>query len=444
MHNIHTSYLWSITFIVSLGGFLFGYDWVLVGGAKPFYEAFFGISNQPNLQGWVMACAIVGCLVGVLISGALADRYGRKPLLLLAAVLFLFSAWGTGSASELNLFIAFRILGGVGIGVASNLSPIYIAEIAPASSRGALVSINQLAIVLGILGAQIMNWWIAEPVIEEENLLDSWNGQTGWRWTFWAGAVPAVLFLVLLFTVPESPKWLSHKKKSVNASNIRQRIRMELDISPESVGSTRVSLFKGRMLRLLILGGSIAVFQQWCGINIIFNYAEDVFVSAGYDLSAMLFNIVVTGVINVIFTLLGMYPVDKIGRRILMLSGAGGLMLVYAAMASCYYWEVQGHFVLLLVLIAIGRYAMTLAPLTWVVIAQIFPREVRARAMGVATAMLWIACFVLTYTFPVLNSKLGAAGTFWLYGVICLAGFLFVRSQLFETKGKSLEEIEQM
>ncbi len=453
MQNTATTYLLLITFVAAIGGFLFGYDWVVIGGAKPFYEAYFHLESDPVLQGWAMSSAIVGSFIGVLLSGGLADRYGRKPLIYTAAILFIISAVGTGMASQLNIFIIYRVLGGIGIGVASNLAPMYIAEIAPSESRGKFVSVNQLTIVLGILAAQLVNWLIAKPVLPGEMIASTWNGQHGWRWMFWAGAIPAIIFLLLLFLIPESPRWLYNKGKHEEAKRIFLRMGGDYyanesmaTIDAVNSGQNKFgkrNLFRGKLLQLLFLGSFIAIFQQWCGINVIFNYAQEIFTAAGYTVSGMLFNIIITGVINVIFTFIGMYMVDRVGRRALMLFGAAGLFGIYAALGACYYFNCSGIFVLLLVLAGIAVYAMTLAPVTWVIIAEIFPTAVRAQAMAIATSLLWIACFVLTYTFPILNQSLGAAGTFWLYGVVCLIGYLFLWRKLKETKGKSLEEIEK-
>lgn len=452
-HRYHTAYLLSITFISAMGGLLFGYDYVVIGGAKPFYEVFFGITGSPHLQGWAMSSALIGCLLGAGLSGLLSDRYGRKKLLLGAAVLFTVSAVGTGAVDHLNGFIVYRLLGGIGIGIASNLSPMYIAEVSPPDIRGRFVSINQLTIVVGILAAQISNWLIADPVAAQTDILSSWNGQMGWRWMFWAETLPAALFFAGMFMIPESPRWLAARGRNGEAGEVLLRVggpdyaQEQLDEIGQSLKkqprSSFRTLFAPELRLVLGLGIVIAVFQQWCGINVIFNYAQEVFAAAGYEVSDILLNIVVTGVTNLIFTFVGMYTVDRLGRRVLMLIGAGGLAVIYLCMGACYYFQVSGWAVLTLVVAAIACYAMTLAPVTWVLLAEIFPNRVRGAAMAMATFFLWGACFVLTYTFPILNHALQASGTFWLYGGICLAGYAFLWRHLSETKGESLEAIEQ-
>lgn len=451
-HN--SSYLLLISLVSAMGGLLFGYDWVVIGGAKPFYEVFFGIENSPGLQGWVMGSAILGCLIGVMISGSLSDKYGRKPLMITASLIFILAAIGTGIVNSLTWFIFYRIVGGIAIGIASNLSPMYIAEVSPSNIRGKFVSINQLTVVIGILSAQIVNWLIAEPIAPGEDILTSWNGQMGWRWMFWAGGVPAVLFFFMIFIVPESPRWLASKQRYEKATVILSRIggqkyaEAEVAAIKETEGlvKEKVSyklLLKGKMPKILLVGIVIAAFQQWCGINVIFNYAQEIFSAAGYGVSDILFNIVITGVTNVVFTVVSMYTVDKLGRRALMLFGASGLACIYAILGACYYFEITGIPVLVLVVAAIACYAMTMGPITWVILSEIFPTKIRGMAMAVGTFSLWTACFILTYTFPLLNSGLGAYGTFWVYGIICVLGFIFVKKRLPETKGKSLEEIEK-
>ncbi len=448
-------FLLKISLVTAMGGLLFGYDWVVIGGAKPFYEKFFEITHSPSLQGWAMSSALIGCLTGALFSGILSDRYGRKRLLILSALLFLISALGTGATDIFSYFILYRIIGGVAIGMASNLSPMYIAEISPGSVRGKFVSLNQLTIVLGILAAQLINWQIAEPVVAgatEIEILNSWNGQMGWRWMFWVEMIPAGLFFILMFFVPESPRWLAANGEANKTFAILSRIGGETYAKAEvdHIKSTFEKdqkidfrqLFEPGIKKVLLIGIVIAVFQQWCGINVIFNYAEEVFAAAGYGLSDILFNIVITGSVNLVFTFIAIYTVDKWGRRNLMLVGAGGLAGIYALMGAAYYFHISGWPLLILVILAIASYAMSLAPVTWVVLSEIFPNRIRGAAMSVATIALWLASFILTYTFPLLNHFFGASGTFWLYGVISVLGFIFIYYKLPETKGKSLEQIE--
>ena len=391
-----------------------------------------------------------------MISGYLTDLYGRKRPLIGAAALFTIAAIGTGAANQFTIFILFRLIGGLGIGLASALSPMYIAEISPAHMRGRLVSINQLTIVIGILGAQIINYLIADKVLEGDTnkmILESWNGQTGWRWMFWAGTIPALLFFILSFFIPESPRYLGKSGKWAEALHILEKIggseyaiREEKEISGtlhETGSKIDWKMLSSKKVRpVLILGIVLAVIQQWCGINVIFNYAEEIFTSAGYSVGDMLFNIVITGTVNLIFTVLAMRMVDSWGRRKLMLLGFIGLAVIYFILGASYYFKLQGLAILIIVMVAIATYGMTLAPITWVVLSEIFPNSIRGTAMAIATSALWIACFVLTYTFPLLNKLLHASGTFWLYGLICLSGFLFILKKLPETKGKSLEEIE--
>lgn len=453
--KINNHYLLFISLIAGMGGFLFGYDWVVIGGAKAFYEIYFSIENISWLQGWVMSSALLGCIIGVVVSGNMSDKYGRKIMMFLAALIFTLSAIGTGAANTINAFIFFRILSGVGIGIASNISPMYLSEVSPPETRGKFVAIYQLAIVLGILSAQLVNFLIAKPITPGENILLSWNEQTGWRWMFWAPTIPSIIYFIMIFFMPESPRWLISKAKYKKAENVFTKI-VDFKYANELVEEVKRTvsmtektvklsfLFKGKMFKVALIGILIAVLQQWCGINVVFNYAQEVFAGAGYGVSDMLFNIVVTGVVNVVFTFVGMYTVDKLGRRALMLIGTSSLAIIYLILGAGYYFKFEGIVMLILVVSGIACYAMTLAPVTWIVISEIFPAKIRATGMAVSTFALWTAAFILTYTFPLLNSLLGPYGTFWLYGIICVGGFIFIKLYLPETKGKTLEEIEEI
>nr|WP_320037902.1 sugar porter family MFS transporter [uncultured Bacteroides sp.] len=456
MEHYNKSFIYFICLVSAMGGLLFGYDWVVIGGAKPFYEVYFNIVDSPSMQGWAMSVALLGCLIGATLAGMMADKYGRKKLLIASALIFLVSSYGTGAAMSFTVFLIARFFGGIGIGIASNLSPMYIAEIAPYQVRGKLVSLNQLTIVLGILGAQIANWLIADKVpagFTTSQILGSWNGQMGWRWMFWATAFPAAAFFLLMFIIPESPRWLSLKGRREQALSVFRKIGGEeyaqtelasmAETSADEEKVTIKQLFRRPLSKVVIIGIVIAVFQQWCGTNVIFNYAQEIFQSAGYSLNDVLFNIVVTGIANVVFTFVAIHTVDRLGRRALMMIGAGGLAGIYLILGTCYFFQVSGWFMVVLVVMAIGCYAMSLGPVTWVLLSEIFPNRVRGMAMAAATVALWIGCFTLTYTFPLLNSVLGSSGTFWIYSLICASGFIFIYRVLPETKGKSLEELEK-
>jgi len=446
-----------ITLVSAMGGLLFGYDWVVIGGAKPFYERFFDITNSARLQGWVMSSALIGCFIGALLSGFVSEKIGRKKPLIFAAALFTISAIGTGAVNNLTLFVLYRLLGGLGIGLASALSPMYIAEISPSDIRGRLVSVNQLTIVIGILAAQIINLLIARTIPDgssDEFIRQSWNGQFGWRYMFWAETIPAVAFFILAFFIPESPRFLIKTGAIADAGKILSKIGGEEYAISEgkNIHSTinKVSkkvnwneLFSKKHRKVIVIGLVLAAFQQWCGINVIFNYAEEIFTSAGYSVGDMLFNIVITGVVNLVFTLVAIQTVDRLGRRKLLLIGAAVLSGIYLTLGACFFLEVKGFVMLILVVAAIAAYAMTLAPITWVILSEIFPNSIRGVAMSMATSVLWIACFGLTFSFPILNQWLNASGTFWLYALICIAGFIFIFKMVAETKGKSLEEIEK-
>lgn len=455
--DFNLGYIWVICVVTAMGGLLFGWDWVVIGGAKPFFQRYFELTD-PRLIGWANSCALIGCLVGALIAGALSDRFGRKRLLLVAALLFAVTSLGNALAHSFVVFIAWRMCGGVAIGLASSLSPMYISEVAPAQMRGKLVSINQLTIVIGILLADVINWSLVRSLphgASDEFIKNSWFGQQGWRWMFGLTAVPSALFFLGMCLVPESPRWLAKDGQNEHARGVLIKIggedyaeaalgEIQSTLASEEIRHVRFSdLLEPKLRKVLLLGVILAVFQQWCGINVIFNYAEEIFHAAGYDISSVLSKIVWTGSVNMGFTFVALGTVDRAGRRPLMLMGAAGLAVIYTAMALCYAKGIQGLPVLLLVLAAIGCYAMSLAPVTWVVISEIFPNRIRGAAMSVAVGGLWLACFLLTYSFPILNAKLGASGTFWLYAALCVGGFIFILLKLPETKNKTLEQLEK-
>ena len=450
MYKFNKPFIYFICIVSAMGGLLFGYDWVVIGGAKIFYEDFFGIGGDNLLIGLATSIALAGCMVGALSVGALADRFGRKPLLILAAFIFVVSSIGTGAFNTFGWFLAARFIGGIAIGTASGLSPMYIAEVAPTSIRGKLVTLNQLTIVIGILAAQIVNWRIAGTHSPD------WNVASGWRWMFWATAFPAAAFLILAFFIPESPRWLSFAGRGGTAAATLAKIggcayaddelaqfeQSRTDAAKEEKGGLKL-LFSKPFHKVLLLGCVVAFFQQWCGTNVIFNYAQEIFQSAGYDVDNTFINIVITGIANLVFTFVALFTVERLGRRVLMLMGAGGLAGIYLILGACYFFHAQGIFMVILCVMAIACYAMTLGPVTWVLISEIFPGRVRAIAVATATSVLWIGSFTLTLSFPLLNAVLGTSGTFWIYTAICVAALLYFVKALPETKGKSLEQLEK-
>jgi sugar porter (SP) family MFS transporter len=448
-----------LAFVAALGGLLFGYDWVVIGGTKPFYEVFFHLTSVPHsaqLIGWATSCALVGCLLGSAAAGAFSDRFGRRPVLIASALLFAVSSLLTGWAQVFSSFILWRIAGGVAIGLASNVSPVYISEVSPPHWRGRLVSLNQLALVTGILLAQIVDWRIGIHGGDSASML-SWNVQYGWRWMFTAVAIPSAVFLVAALLVPESPRWLIARNRVPAAQRVLTRLAdaayaesevlaVQASIASEARQSSAsaLELLSPALRRPLLIGVSLAVLQQWSGINVLFNYAQEVYRDAGYGIGDILFNIVITGAINLLFTLLAMMLVDCIGRRSLMLFGCLGVGVAHLMVALAYHLHLRGLPVLVFTLCAIACYAMSLAPVTWVLISEIFPNRIRGLGVSVAVSALWAASFVLVYTFPWMNRALGPSGTFVTYGIVCLAGFFFVKTSVPETGGKSLEEIQQI
>jgi SP family sugar porter-like MFS transporter len=451
-------FLWTICLVAAMGGLLFGYDWVVIGGAKPFFIRYFHLEENAPMVGWAMSSALVGCMIGAILSGLLSDRFGRKRLLILAGLFFTVSALGTGLAGSFHAFVWYRLLGGLGIGLASNLSPMYISEIAPAELRGRLVSVNQLTIVIGVVLAQAVNWAIARNLPADftgEQILHGWYGQVGWRWMFAAEAIPAALFFLLMFIVPESPRWLVKNGRRDAATRILARLggeahaRREVDDIQRTIAGNEIrtarfrDLLEPRVAWVVHIGAVLAALQQWCGINAIFYYAEDVFSAAGYSVSSIMLNIVFTGMTMLVFTFVAISAVDRLGRKPLMLLGSGLLAVVYGLIGGSFSLGYTGLPVLVLLMAAIAVYSFTLAPITWVLLAELFPNRIRGAAMAVSVFTLWVTCWALAQVFPMMNERLGPAGSFWTFGVICLAGFVYVLLILPETRGKSLEQIER-
>jgi SP family arabinose:H+ symporter-like MFS transporter len=399
------------------------------------------------MMGWVASCALVGCIAGALFAGKLSDVYGRRKVLILSAILFAVSSIGIAIPLSLDWFIFFRLIGGLGIGIASILAPMYISEIAPANIRGELVSINQLGIVSGILLIYFVNYFIAG--LRDE----AWNISTGWRWMFGSGAIPSVIFLILLFFVPESPRWLSQKSKweeagsiltKINGSEKAEKELKEIRQSLAMEQSSFADILKPGVRKSLLIGIVLCIFSQVTGINAIMYYAPEIFKSTGDASSSALMQTVLVGVINLLFTLVAIKYVDKWGRRTLLLIGAGGMAVCLAIVGSAFYFGfAQGYLVLIAILAYISFFAISLGPLAFVVISEIFSNKNRGMAMSVCVFFLWVSVYVVSQTFPMLLASIGSAFTFWIYMVMSICAFVFVLKFIPETKGKSLEEIEK-
>jgi sugar porter (SP) family MFS transporter len=441
-HNMketyNSRYILGISFISALGGYLFGFDFAVISGALPFLREQFHLNAW--WEGFLTGSLGLGCMVGCLTAGKLAEKYGRKPGLSVAAVIFALSSLGMALSPGMNVFILMRFLAGIGVGMASILSPLYIAEISPASVRGRNVAINQLTIVFGILITNLVNYKLAG------------YGDQAWRLMFGFGVVPSVLFLIGVVFLPESPRWLMANAREERAAAILQKIGSP-DYAAKAVSDFKKSfnsqqsqsfstVFSKAVRPAITIGITLAVFQQLCGINVVFNFTSTIFESVGADLDRQLSETVAIGIVNTAFTLLAMWQVDKLGRRPLMLAGSLGLAVAYLVLATLLQGQAAPIWISLVVLIAIALYATSLAPVTWVLISEIFPNHIRGLASSVAIVCLWGAYFVLVFTFPILADILGTYGPFYLYAVICLAGFIFIKTRVKETKGQTLEELE--
>lgn len=439
--QVNFRYLLTISLVTALGGLLFGFDISVISGTIPFLQEYFGLSEA--MKGWIVSSALVGCILGASYSGRLGDRYGRKKILLITALLFGISAIGSGLANTIPAFVAYRILGGLAVGGASVLAPVYIAEVSPAHLRGRMVSINQLTIVIGISLAYYSNWF----------LLDI--GENAWRWMFAAEAVPSLLFFSALFVIPESPRWLVARSNEQKARQVLEKIadttfatfelqEIKASLKGNEKRGTLKDAFQKKYGFILFLGIFLAVFQQWSGINVIFFYAPDIFARANIGVDTALFQTTLIGLMNVVFTIIAMQVIDKMGRKKLMLIGAAGMTACYTVIGFLFSSGRTDDWLLLsFIIITPAFFAFGLGPTVWVVLSEIFPNKIRGAAMSVATFSLWVASYLLTLTFPVLMEWLNAANTFWLYAVVCITGFLVILKYLPETKGISLEQLEK-
>ena len=440
-----TTYVYLLASVAALGGLLFGYDTAVISGAIGFLEEHFTLDAV--WKGWAASSALVGCIFGAAVAGTLSDRLGRKRVLLMAAVLFTVSAIGSAVPRTLLEFIVARILGGFGVGAASMLSPLYIAEVAPARIRGRLVSLNQLAIIGGMVVVYFVNAYVASLGNE------SWNVEHGWRWMFGSETLPAVLFFVLLFGVPESPRWLTKQNRGAEALAILARVagprqaetqmaEIREAIAQES-GSLR-QVFEPGIRVALAIAVVLAVLQQITGINVVLYYAPEIFKSTGLAAGRAINDTVLVGLVNLAFTLVAIGVVDRLGRKPLLLIASAGMGTSLALLGGAFYLEeFQGPWVLLFTLAYVASFAVAMGPVVWVVMSEIFPTRIRGRAMSIATVCLWVACYAVSQTFPWMLETLKGAPTFWFYAAMNLVAFVFVARFVPETKGKTLEQIER-
>jgi MFS transporter, SP family, arabinose:H+ symporter len=432
------------TAVTAIGGFLFGYDTAVISGAIGFIQSHFGLS--PLQTGWAGASAIAGCIPGAALAGILSDRFGRKKVLLLCAVLFALSGIGSAVPRTFGQFVATRFVGGLGIGASSMICPVYIAEIAPRRHRGRLGALFQLGIVLGILLVFFVNLLI-------ERLGDAnWNAQVGWRWMLGSEAIPALAFLLLLIRVPESPRWLALHGRAdesrrllnglVGPAATEQELQAIVGVAAGAVQGRFRELLGPDIRRPLLIAVALAAFSQFSGINAIMYYAPEVFKAAGGSLESAFASAVWVGLVNLVFTFVAIAWVDKAGRKPLLLIGTAVQAVALLAVGWMFHQQARGAGVLGGILVFVAAFAMAMGPIPWIIISEIFPARVRGRAAAVGTLVIWVACYVVALTFPVLQKGIGPALTFWVYAGCSLLSFLFVAAVIPETKGRSLEEIE--
>jgi sugar porter (SP) family MFS transporter len=441
--DAEAGYVYRVVLVATVGGLLFGYDTGVISGCIGFLVDKFELSAAA--QGWAASSALIGCIFGAAMAGTLSDRFGRRRIMMLAALLFTISAIGSALPRNLTELVIARMIGGLGVGMASLLSPLYISELSPARIRGRLVSLNQLAIVIGFLVVYFANAFIQQLGDE------AWNIEYGWRWMFGSETLPAGLFVLLLFFVPESPRWLTKQGREKDAMNVLRRVsgdfkaREQMREIRQAIaleGGSIFQLFAPGLRIALLIAVVLAVLQQITGINAILYYAPEIFKQAGAGQNSAFIQTVAVGAVNCGFTLVAIFTVDKLGRKALLIFGSGGMGLFLFMLAFAFNSGSAGSWVLVCILGYIACFAMSMGPVVWVVISEIFPTRIRGRAMAVGTVFLWCACYLVSQTFPMLNEGLGAAGTFAIYGVMCVAMVIFTAVFVPETREKTLEEIE--
>ena len=447
-------FIYGVTLVATLGGLLFGYDTAVISGAEKSIQAFLidsqGLSSF--LHGVTVSSALIGCIVGGAISGFMSSAYGRKNALIIAGVLFFLSALGSGnpeflffnkgepSVGVLWMFNFYRVIGGVGVGLASAVCPMYIGEIAPAAIRGRLVSLNQFAIIFGMLIVYFVNWGIADGQTIE------WINEIGWRRMFLSEALPAAVFILLMFLVPESPRYLALKQKDTEALSILTRVngvekaKQILEDIKSTVETSKVKLYSyGKAV--IIIGILLSVFQQFVGINVALYYAPRIFESMGAAKDASMLQTIIMGLVNVVFTVVAILTVDKWGRKPLLILGSIGMAIGMIAISTLAFLDIIGTTTLVFIIIYTASFMMSWGPICWVLISEIFPNKIRSQAVAIAVAAQWAANFFISSTYPPMM-EFSNGGTYLFYGLMSILSALFVWKYVPETKGKTLEEME--
>ncbi len=452
------TYLILITIVSALGGLLFGYDTGVINGSQYYFSQYFDL--DPGMKGWVVGSALIGCFVGAIISGPISIAIGRKYSLIISAILFSISAWGSGLPSFLpesvSLLVAFRLIGGLGIGIASMNAPTYIAEIAPAKIRGTLVSYYQLAIVVGFFVVFIVTYMIGNQATEAENI------QNGWRWMFWSELIPSAAFLILLFFVPKSPRWLALKGLKSDAYRVLTRIHgaeiaeTEMREIEKSIlkdkAKIKLNIFAKGVFSIIVIGTVLSVLQQFTGINAVLYYGADIFEKAlGFGKEDVLLQQVLLAAINLIFTFVAMATVDRLGRKPLLYIGSIGMLIGFLLLGGTLMSGNVGLLSLIGVLLFIASFAMSMGPVVWVILSEMFPNNMRSIAMSIAVAAQWAANYVVTQSFPLVAESEVNKSEFWngslpyfIFSIFILAIIFFTYKYIPETKGKSLEELEDI
>lgn len=454
MKGRNSFYIAGITAVATLGGLLFGYDTAVISGAEKSVQAYLinGLGLGSLAHGATISSALIGCIIGGSISGLISSIYGRKKGLFLAAILFFISALGSGfpeflffkegepTMGLLWMFNFYRIIGGIGVGLASAISPMYIGEIAPADIRGRLVSINQFAIIFGMLVVYFVNWGIANGKSLE------WINSIGWRWMFASEALPAALFGLFLFFVPETPRYLALKNHDTKALKILSQIngaeqaKLIFNDIKSSVEKSSAKLFSYGKL-IILIGVLLSVFQQFVGINVALYYAPRIFESMGAEKDASMLQTVVMGLVNVIFTVVAILTVDKWGRKPLLMVGSIGMAIGMFAIGLLAFMKIIGISTLVFIIIYTASFMMSWGPICWVLISELFPNKIRGKAVAVAVAAQWAANYFISSTYPAMM-EFSSGGTYWFYGIMSIISFFFVWKMIPETKGKTLEEME--